>query len=172
MIFLFPLSVFATKQEDIIVNCPKNIKKDEQFTCEILGTAPYKVCAVEYEYTLPDYIKKIDFKVDEYWQGEEENNLAILYTDENKESPYRIGKITLISSKDLEKLDITTKYLLLGDDDYNEHIIVSRDVKDMKTEKENSFNPKQIYPKYGIIISIVMLVSMAALILIRKKVNK
>lgn len=168
IIFLLsPLSVFAS--EEIIVNCPDNIKKNENFTCEISGTAPYKVSAIEYEFELPDYIQKIDFKVDEYWQGTEEDNLAILYTDENKESPYRIGIITLQSSKDINRVEISTKYLLLGDDDYNEHIIKARDVNDMKTEEKKENNKKNLNLKYGIIILIVVVIFIITLILIRKR---
>ncbi len=171
IIFLLsPLSTFAL--EEIIVNCPDNIKKNENFKCEISGTAPYKVSAIEYEFELPNYIQKIDFKVDEYWQGTEEDNLAILYTDENKESPYRIGIITLKSSKDINHVEIRTKYLLLGDDDYNEHIIKARDVNDMKTEAEKENNKQNLNLKYGIIILIVVVIFMITLILIRKKVKK
>lgn len=170
IILLFPIHVWGL--EEIMVNCPDIIKKNENFNCEISGSAPYKVSAIEYEFELPNYIQKIDFKVDEYWQGTEEDNLVILYTDENKKSPFQIGTITLNSSKDINHVDIDTKYLLLGDDDYDEHLIVARDVKEMKTEEKKENNKKKLIFMYGIIILIVVVICMTTLILIRKKVKK
>lgn len=166
-IIFLPLNVLAL--EEITIKCPEVINKNEDFSCEVIGNAPYLVSALEYEFSLPDYIDKKDFKVDSSWEGDEESNLVLLYTDENKESPFKIGTITLNSSKNIDIVDIETKYLLLGDEEYQEHLIIEKkDVKEVESTNKLDDNKKNNYLIYGIIILIIVVIIAIAFIIRRR----
>ena len=171
LIILLPLAVNA---EGVNVKCPDKINDNEDFECIITGEATYKVSAIEYEFSLPDYIKKISFEVDPIWQGDEEDNLVLLYTDENKESPFNLGVLTLNSSKDTDKVDIKTEYLLFGDDDYNDHRLVEKkdDVKDAVKEDKEENNKKKNNSIYVIIVIAIIVIVVLAFIFIFLKRRK
>ena len=167
LIILLPLAVNA---EGVNVKCPDKINANEDFECIITGDAPYKVSAIEYEFSLPDYIKKVSFEVDPIWQGDEEDNLVLLYTDENKESPFNLGVLTLNSSKDTDKVDIKTEYLLFGDDDYGEHRLVEEKEESKKQEKEeNKDNKKDSNYIYIIIVVVSILIILAFIFIFLKR---
>lgn len=171
LIALFPLSTLAL-EEEVIINCPDNIIKEKEFKCEVIGNAPYKVSAIEYEFKLPSYLEKKKFEVDPSWEGGEEDNLIILYTDENKGSPFKIGVITLVSSKDIDYVDISTEYLLYGDDDYNSYVIKERgNVKDVESVEEKVDKNKNKNSIYVIIIMIIVVLCLLAILfaLIKRK---
>lgn len=170
-IVLLPLSTFAL--EEVIIKCPEHINKNEDFECDVMGNASYKVSALEYEFKLPDYIEKKQFIVDPSWEGTEEDNLVILYTDENKESPFKIGVITLNSNKKVDYVDISTEYLLFGDDEYNAYVIKEREnVKEMESSKKKVDNEKNNNFLYAIIILITIGICLIAYIFIKKRVRR
>lgn len=173
LIILIPLNVLAD-ENNISIECPSNISKGNKFTCEILGLSTYGVCAVEYEFILPDNISKVSFKVDNIWQGYEEDNLALLYTDEDQIGVFPIGIIELIANEDIDEVNIETKWLLYGDSEIGDHILIDKDNGVNETQENSKINENQenINKKYVIIISIIVIliiVVLAYIFIIKRK---
>lgn len=154
-IIIFSFLLFSKEVkalENIIVDC----QKEQEYTiCQIKGKSSYEVSAIEYRFSLPDNIKKIEFKIDESWEGDEQDNLVMLYTDENKKETFSIGTIKLNGSKEISSKDIKLENLIFYDADFQEHII-----KNVNKEKNNNNSKKTSNNiiKYCVIISIGIIV--------------
>ncbi len=161
---LFPSSVLA---ESVWLECPKDGKKNEEFTCTVKGYSSYEICALEYQFTLPPYLQKLDFQIDPIWQGGEYENKVVLYTEKNKVGDFDIGEITLKSSKKFNENDMKTTWLLFGDKDLQDHVIIDKrdeNVNDLKSDKKN--------PYFYLICGMILIIGIFIIGIILKKVGK
>ena len=144
-----PGSVYADDL-GVSVKCPSDIKSGEEFTCDLIGYSRYKVSSIEYYYSIPDNVEKLGFTINDIWNGSDEDNKLYLYTDTNQINIFKIGTFSLKANEDLEKINISTDYLVFGDSDFNEHVLVDN------VNKEDSSNvKKKNMIKYGIIVLII-----------------
>lgn len=160
MFFLFPFTILASEL-DIKIECPDTILKDEEFTCDIKGISEYNISAIEYEFKLSDDLTKIKFDKAPIWEGDEKDNLLILYTDENKTGEFTLGSITLKSTKNIKKVEITTEWLLFGDENFKDHVVInnklSENVKEVESNTKKERAPIIKFVVYAIIIIVVVL---------------
>ncbi|MCX4365293.1 MAG: hypothetical protein OSJ70_05930 [Bacilli bacterium] len=166
ILFLLPLSVFADEDEmKIKFECPDEIKVKEQFSCQIKGLTDNLVSGIEYEFKLPSNLKFVSFEKDNSWEGDEENNLIILYGLEDKTQEFNIGKIVLIANEEIDELNIATEYLAFSDEKYQDHIVVKRDqiknVNEMKSKEKKDNNSI-----YGIVVYAIIIIIVVAIILL------
>lgn len=150
LLILFPLPIFADNRVNI--ECPNEYKKNDVIECIIMAESVYEVSAIDFKYSLSSNIELEEFNVDDIWQGTNENNEAMLYTDVNKIGIMNIGIIKLkILNND--EFQIKTDYLSFFDKNFEENIIVdninvNNNEKKMETKKYDN--------KYGIIILIIV----------------
>lgn len=170
--FLFPLISLADENR-VLVECPKAVKTNQEIECLITGYSSFSISGLELEISLPDTVEKISSTVDKGWQGTEENNLFLLYTDEFKKDTFPIGTITIKPKENLESLDIKVVYLSYGDEYFQKKEILSlKDVKQTETKKEKEQRPKNNYFKYVIIILIIGLIVVGAIIVKKLRSGK
>lgn len=167
MLLLFPLTTYA-EQNNIMVYCPSNVQKDEQFICEIIGYSDFEVSAIEYQFKVDEKYEKIDFIVDSTWEGSELNNIVLLYTDENKIGKFNIGKIVLKSKEDKKNPQVETIKLTFGDKKFNEIVIVDN-VNNMESKKEKKPTEKNNYFKYVIILMIIGVLFVFGVLCMKKR---
>ena len=123
ILFLLPLSVFADEDEmKIKFECPDEIKVKEQFSCQIKGLTDNLVSGIEYEFKLPSNLKFVSFEKDNSWEGDEENNLIILYGLEDKTQEFNIGKIVLIANEEIGSTTDTVVRDLIKEDIQNKNL--------------------------------------------------
>lgn len=160
---LFPLCVSA-EELDLILKCPDRIKKNEEFKCELTCSSNAIVSALEYEFEVPQNVIYHKFEKDSIWEGDEEDNLILLYTAENKTGIFPIGEMYFTAKEDISKLSLNTSYLLFCDEEFNDHIIVNRkeenkdDVKEVKNKDK-----KEVKKRSYIILYVIILMIMGAL---------
>ena len=172
LFFLFPLSVVASSEE-VKIKCPTNIKKGEEIECSITGSSSYYISGLELSYILPEYVEKINTTVDESWEGTEENNLFLLYTDENKITSFNIGSIKLKANKDFESINIKIDYLSYGDSEFQKKIIIDKEnVNNVKNKDEFKEVKKNNLIKYVIIILIIGVIVVGIIIYIKIRSDK
>lgn len=174
LFIIFPTSTSAI-DNGVKIECPSNIQKGEEFFCDITGHSDYEVSALEYEFVLPNYVEKKGFKVSEIWQGDEEDNLVLLYTDENKKNDFAIATIYLKANSDIKQVNIDTKWLLFGDGDFNDHILIDKknDVNELQEKskiKKNKDNNSEICVIISLIV--VIFLSITSYIIHRKENKK
>lgn len=162
LLFFFPISVFADT-EHVLVECPKDIKKNTEFICKISGISDYSVSGVELKYQLPDYITYINGTIDTTWEGKELNNTFYLYTDKTKNVSFNIGELKLKSNKNLESLNIEIVNLIYSDSEFQEHTIIDN-VNNVKTNEKKEVEKKNNNFKYVIIILIIGILVVSFLI--------
>lgn len=170
--FLFPLSVLASN-EGVQINCPTNIKKGEVVDCIITGSTSYYISGLELSYILPEYVEKISTTVDETWEGTEEDNLFLLYTDDNKLNSFSIGSIKLKANEDIKNIDVVIDYLSFGDSEFQKRIIIDEEnVNNVENKEENQEVEKNNYVKYVIIILIIGVIVVGIFIYIKIRSDK
>lgn len=170
--FLFPLSVVASN-EAVRFECPTNINKDEVIECTIRGKSTFEISGIELSYILPEYVEKISATVDETWEGTEENNLFLLYTDENKIEDFPIGSLKLKVKEELKSIDIKIDYLSYGNANFEKKVIIdSENVNNVKNKKENKEDKKNNYIKYVIIILIIGVIVVGIILYIKTRSGK
>ncbi len=171
-LFLLPLNIKASELE-IKYHCPNQIKANEEFTCEIIGDTTLKVSGLEYQFKLPEYISLVRFEKDKTWEGDEESNLIILYGLEDKTGNFPIGKMFLKATKDITSFDVKTEYLVFSDNNYVDHIVVSKDksdnVNEVKREDKKKSDRIPRIQTYAIIIVLVLIVLSLSIYLKRRK---
>lgn len=158
---LIPSTVMGL-EEYLTIDCNKI---DSNTECSITGTSNYYVSAIEYKYELPKDITIKGYIKDSSWEGENDENIISLYTDENKIGNFSLGKLILSSKRKITNKDIKSISLKLYDENFEEHIISVKDnendVNEVKSESNNIH-------KYVIII-IGIVISIAVIVLILKK---
>ena len=170
--FLFPLSVVASN-EGAKIKCPTNIKKGEVVDCIITANSSYYISGLELSYTIPEYVEKISATVDETWEGTEENNLFLLYTDDNKIDEFSVGSIKIKTNRDVEKIDIKINYLSYGDSEFQKKVIIDKEnVNNVENKGKNKEVKKNNYIKYVIIILIIGVIVVGLFIYIKIRSDK
>lgn len=170
LLLLFPLSANA-EEGQVLVNCPEEVKANEEFVCEITGYSPYEVNGIDYRFELPNGIEKVNFEVDPIWEGYEEDNILLIYTDTNKIGNFNIGKITLKSVSDLDEISLSTTKLQFSDETFETHDIVVEDVNNVENNTENEEVKNNNFILYVIIV-LVIIIAIAIMIVIIKMVVK
>lgn len=167
---LFPLSISAQELE-LSLECPKEIQKNEEFRCTLKGSTKHSISAIEYEFEVPDNIEYNKFEKDSTWEGDEENHLILLYTDENKTGTFSIGEMYFITNKDIDEVKLSTSYLLFCDEDFNDHIVVKKEenVKKVKRNEEKKINKISNILLYAIILLIIGVITF---LVFRRRKNK
>lgn len=169
--FLFPVSVFATNN-NITVECPTEIKKDEEITCVVKAKSDIPLVSIELEYKLPEGIKQINQEIDSSWEGKAKENAFYLYTNKGK-SDFNLGTITLKSTKEYKNVELIIEKHVIGDTNYEEHIIIDKtDVNNVETKKEKETEEKNNIFKYVIIIMIIGTIVVGFLIYKRTRSGK
>lgn len=157
---LFPNTLKA--EENLDIKCQKN---NEYTECQISGKSNYEVSAIEYRFSLSNDIEKIEFTVDESWQGDEEDNLVLLYTDNNKKGDLKIGTIYLKSDNNISSKDIITESLIYYDADFQSHVINSVNNEANKDNKEKNSNNILMY-------CVIIIIGILVLIFVVRTVKK
>lgn len=170
--FCFPLSLFADTGY-VMVECPKDVKKGEEIECKISAYSIYEISAIEYGFILPDGVTKVKTTVDDIWEGTEEDDLFLLYTDENKVGTFDVGTIFLRTSTDMDKIVVGTNRLIFTDSSFQERIIVDdTNVNQTENDKEIKNHKKNNFIKYGIILLIIGVFIVIVIIKIRRSGNR
>lgn len=147
---LFPSSVKASEKIDIECTDTGGYTK-----CQVIGKSNYEISALEYRFSLSDGIKKVKFEVDESWEGTEEDNLVLIYTDKNKNGTFIIGTLILESKKKITSKDIMLETLIFYDADFQQHVITNVNKEEKSANNEKTCNNK-IW--YCVIISIGIII--------------
>lgn len=171
-LFLLPLNTFANELE-IIYDCPKQINANEEFSCKIVGNTKLKVSGIEYEFSLPEDISFIRFEKDDIWEGDEENNLIIIYGLQDQTDKFPIGTVYLSSNKVLNNINVKTKYLVFSDDKYEDHIVVDKDnnlnVNEVKINSKKEPDKPNIFIICVIIILIILMIIGITIYIIKRR---
>lgn len=158
LLIVLPSIVYA--EENIKVECNNG---EEYIECEVSAFSDYEVSALEYGFSLSSGINKIRFDVDESWQGNETDNLVLVYTDINKIGEFKIGTLYLENNSDINDEDIVLEKLIFYDSDFEEHIISSVKNEENNVEKDKNNN---------IIIICYVIISIGIIILIIYRIIK
>ncbi len=168
VLIFFLLSPSSVLAESIWLECPKEVNKNEEFTCAVKGYSSYEICALEYQFAIPSSLQKIDFQIDPIWQGGEYENKVVLYTEDNKVGDFEVGTITLKTSKKFNSDDIKTTWLLFGDKDLQDHVIIDhkeQSVNDLEKNDKNHERSLYFYLICGIIVVV-------GIFIIQKRIKK
>lgn len=142
IMLIIPIKVSAL--ENTLIEC-KNQK------CDLYVNTEYEISGLEIIYETKENLLE-NIEISSEWQGDNENNIIALYTDNNKSGKIKVG--TFIFKKNVDNNVINITSLKLYDENFEEHVI------DLKIKKTN-------YIKYVMII-----ISIIAVILIIWKVRK
>ena len=150
LLILFPLPIFADNR--INIECPSEYKKNDVIECNIMVESDYEVSAIDFKYSLSSNIVLEQFDVDDIWQGTNDNNEVMIYTDVNKIGIMNIGVIKL-KINDNNKFHLTTEYLSFFDKKFEENIIIDNNNVNTNKNEGETIKPDN---KYDIIILIIV----------------
>lgn len=165
---LFPLSISA-QELDLILECPNNIAKNEEFKCSLKAKTKLKVSAIEYEFDVPEDITYTKFEKNKIWEGDEENNLILLYTDENKTGTFDIGDLYFTASKDINEVKLNTLYLLFCDEEFNDHLVIKKEENVKKVKRDNKKETNKRIEVILCVIIVLIIGTIAFLVFRRRK---
>lgn len=120
--------------DNLILTCEsEEIGLNEEIKCILKGNVDeYDVSAVNIKIEDSKDYKVNDVLVDSSWQGDGEDNLITLYTDDNKSKKFNIATFSVsLINNNIDEFNINLVDITLGDDNYNEHTIqnVSKTLK-------------------------------------------
>lgn len=152
-LLLFPLG--ANASENVYFNCPKTLKQNEEVTCVVTGNSSFPVSGIEIKFTIPGNIEKVDFIPDKSFQGDEEKNRILLYTDVNKSGVFNIGLLKIKAKDNVNNFKVINNYTLFTDEEFMDHIII-QNVKDVESKIKKETRPILTYIGYGMILLIIV----------------
>lgn len=156
LLFIPFTNVYAL--EAITVDCNKEKKI---YVCKIEGNFDYEISAIDFHYSLPDYAKLEDFKIDPLWLGSADNNWLSVYASNDFYESFPIMELSISSNKKINNEDIKITDILVYDKKFQEHK-VKLDVKQTKKRQ----------PSIIIDIICVIIILTIIIVLSRKKIIK
>ncbi len=157
---IFPLLVSAENM--VSINCPENIQKNTEFTCDVIVNTEYPVNAIDMQYKINNNVEFIEFAKDDFWQGESIENRISIYSDTEKDgNNYSVGTLKFKAKSNIGKIDYTINYLEYSDKNYRSNVIVDNVNHDVNKSKHNC--------KPLIIVVMIIIVIILIFYIIRRK---
>lgn len=157
---VFPLLVSAENM--VYINCPENIQKNSEFTCDVMVNTDYPVNAIDMQYKINNNVEFIEYSKDDFWQGESlENRVSIYSATEKDGNNYSVGTLKFRAKSNIDKISYTITYLEYSDKNYKSNIIIDNVNQNVNKSKHNC--------KPIIIIAMIIIVVILIVYIIRRK---
>lgn len=121
---------FTQPKENLILTCDqKNIQVGKNFTCTIYGyQKEYEVSSLTTTIKTSDNVEIIQVTPDTSFEGDGENGIIELYTDENKKGKFPIATV-VFSLANKNEITIQLKDNAFFDEKFKEHKLTTKSKK-------------------------------------------